>query len=427
MTRSSRSLLSGNILTFALVDMMGNFARTAVFPYASLYILALDGRPATIGFISFISLSTGLFVLPVAGYITDRTNRVRLLAISGFLSSLFLVLIVAAPNWQVVALASFLVGLVVFQFPAYASLVADSLAPGDRARGIGVMNMVSNLLAIFAPFIAGIIIERFSTNLGMRILYGMMLVVYLLGSVIQLRFLREPSGENRDGISLKSILQAVRKSYAGIPELLAVMSAPLWALAGVVLLSFLANGVSSAFWVVYATEEIGLSPSQWGLILLVEGIVRMAAFVPAGWIADRWGRTRTLIASLLVSLLVLPLFIVLKSFTAVLMIRVILAACFGLALPASTALMADLIPRLQRGQLMAAIGQGGIMLYPAGGGVGGPSLGYLFIPPVMLASLSGGYLYELNPAYPWIFAFVLMLLAVALAARFIRDPGEAEV
>lgn len=427
MTRSSRSLLSGNILTFALVDMMGNFARTAVFPYASLYILALDGSPATIGFISFISLSTGLFMLPVAGYITDRVNRVRLLAISGFLGSLFLALNVLAPSWQVVALASFLVGSVVFQFPAYASLVADSLAPGDRGRGIGMMNMVSSSLAIFAPFIAGLILERYSTNLGMRILYGMMLVVYLLGSLIQLRFLREPSPEGRDGISLKSIFGALRQSYAAIPGLLQAMSGPLRALAGVVLLSFLANGVSSAFWVVYATEEIGLSPSQWGLILLVEGLVRMAAFVPAGWIADHWGRTRTLVASLLISLLVLPLFVVLKSFAAVLCIRVIIAVCFGLALPASTALMADLTPRRQRGQLMAAIGQGGIMLHPAGGGVGGPALGYLFIPPVMLASLSGGYLYELNPIYPWFLASLLTLLAIFLAVRYIRDPGDAEV
>ena len=427
MSRSIRSLLSGNILTFALVDMMGNFVRSAVFPYASLYILALGGSPAAIGFISFISLSMGLLMLPVAGYITDRTDRVRLLAVSGFLSSLFLVPIVLAPNWQMVAVASFLTGSVVFQFPAYASLVADSLLPGDRGRGIGLMNMVSNSLAIFAPFFAGIILERYTTNLGMRMLYGMMLGFYLLGSVIQLRFLRDPTAENRNGISLKSILLALRKSYAAIPGLLAGMPASLRGLAGVVLLSFLVNGVSSAFWVVYATEEIGLSPTRWGIILLVEGVVRMATFVPAGWIADRWGRTRTLVASLVIALGVLPAFVLAHSFGAVLWIRIAAAASFALALPASTALMADLTPRRQRGQLMAAIGQGGIMLNPAGGGVGGPALGYLFIPPVMVASLSGGYLYELNPAYPWILAAVLTLAAILLALRSIHDPGEAEV
>ena len=426
MSNNSLRLLRGNILVFALVDMMGNFVRTLVFPYASLYILALGGSPSAIGLVNFIGLSTGLFILPVAGYITDRFNRVRLLAISGFLSSLFLLPIVTASRWQVVAVASFLTGTVVFQFPAYASLVADSLKSGDRGRGIGAMNMISNSLAIFAPFIAGIIIERYSANLGLRILYSCMLIVYMLGSFIQLRYLREPSPEGRDGLSFKLIFGSLRQSYLGIPALLRVLPISLKVLAVVVLLSFMVNGLSSAFWVVYATEEIGLSPSQWGMILLVEGIVRMVSFMPAGWVADRWGRSRTLVVSLLFSMIALPMFVVLKSFLVVLLVRVISAAAFGLALPASTALMADLTPRRQRGQLMAAIGQGGVMLIPAGGGVGGPSLGYLFILPVMLASLSGGYLYELNPIYPWIFASLITLVSIILAVRFIRDPGQAE-
>ena len=89
--------------------------------------------------------------------------------------------------------------------------------------------------------------------------------------------------------------------------------------------------------------------------------------------------------------------------------------------------MADLIPRFLRGQMMAASGQGGIMIGPAGGGAGGPALGYLFIPPVMVASLAGGYLYTLNPAYPWLFSLVTTLLSLMLTFFFIRDPQEAEV
>jgi MFS family permease len=426
MQRSALSLLSGNILIFALVDMLGNFVRSAVFPYASLYILTLGGNPVQIGFVNFIALSTGLFMLPVAGFITDRANRVHLLAVSGFLSTLFLAPIVAAPSWQVVAVASFLFGSVVFQFPAYASLVADSLKPGDRGRGLGLMNMLSNSLAIFAPFIAGIIIEAYSANLGMRILYGLMMGVYLVGAVVQLRYLKEPSPEVHAGFSWSAMVAALDRVYKGIPSLLRGIPAPARALAGVVLLSFLANGVSASFWVVYATEHIGLSPAQWGVILLVEGVARMFSFLPAGWIADRWGRTRALVASLVISLVVVPLFMVVKSFIAILLIRVVIAVAFGLALPACMALMADLTPRRQRGELMAAIGQGGIMLHPAGGGIGGPALGYLFIPPVMLASLAGGYLYEWDPVFPWIFASFATLLSIFLVARYIRDPKTAE-
>jgi hypothetical protein len=74
---------------------------------------------------------------------------------------------------------------------------------------------------------------------------------------------------------------------------------------------------------------------------------------------------------------------------------------------------------------MAALGQGGIMP-GAVGAPGGPSVGYLIIPPLMVASLAGGYLYTLNPASPWIVSTAVGLLALLLSLFFIRDPERAE-
>jgi MFS transporter, DHA1 family, quinolone resistance protein len=419
--------LTGNIRVLALTDMLGNFARNAVFPYASLYILALGGNAAQIGFVNFIALSTGLLMLPVAGFITDRADRVRLLAFSGFLSSLFLGLVVVAPTWQLVAVAFFLYGSVVFQFPAYASLVADSLAPGDRGRGLGLMNTVSSSISILAPYLAGLIIEYYTADLGMRLLYAGMLIIYLASALIQLRFLKEDNPEGHGKVTLAGLVEALTRAYARIPGLLGLMPTPLKALAWVVLLSFLANAAAGPFWVVYATEQIGLTPAQWGLILLVQSVAGLLGFLPSGWIADHWGRTRTLLASLVISLVAVPLFVLAHSFLAALAIRVALSLAFVLALPAGMALMADLTPRRQRGEIMAAIGQGGIMLAPPGGGVGGPALGYLFIPPVMLASLAGGWLYTLHPAYPWVFSTLVTLISIVLVLIYLRDPHEAEV
>jgi MFS family permease len=419
-------VLRGNILVLALTDMLGNFARSMVFPYASLYILALGGDATKIGFVSLLGLLAGVIVLPVAGFIADHSDRIKVLVLSGFLSSFFLLWIVFAGNWKAVAIASLLFGLVVFQFPAYASLVADSLSPADRGRGIGFMNTVSNSIAIIAPFIAGMVIEKYTANLGMRILYGCMFTIYLLSALIQSRYLRESSPASRSPLKLAALTQALGQAYASIPTLLRQMSTPLRALAGVILLSFLANGVATAFWVLYATEEIGLSASQWGLILLVEKVVGIFAFMGSGILVDRWGRKTFLLAALVISLVCLPVFILIKSFTAVLLVRIGIAVAFTLAITASTALMADLVPRHLRGKMMAAIGQGGMMIGPAGGGVGGPALGYLFIPPVMVASLAGGYLYTFNPAYPWIFSFGVTVLAILIVLRFIQDPKDAE-
>ncbi len=425
--RRNLGILRGNILVFSLTDMLGNFARGLVFPFASLYILALGGDAVKISIANSLGLIAGLFVLPLAGFITDHADRVKLLVLAGFLGSLFLILMILAPNWLMVAVASLLFGIIVFQFPAYASLIADSLAPGDRGRGIGFMNTISSSLAIIAPFLAGLVIEKYSANLGMRILYATMLVIYLFSTMIQARFLRENSSAPREPLKLPALTQALGKSYKSIPALLKQMSPPLQALAWVILLSFLANGVASAFWVVYATEEIGLSAPEWGLILLVEAIVKLFAFMVAGVLVDRWGRKNVLLTALLISLFTIPLFVILKSFIAIMLIRAATAVAFALAIPASTALMADLVPRSLRGKMMAAIGQGGMMIGPAGGGAGGPALGYLFIPPVMVASLAGGYLYMLNPIYPWIFSLATTVLSIILTVLYIKDAHSAEV
>jgi MFS family permease len=148
--------------------------------------------------------------------------------------------------------------------------------------------------------------------------------------------------------------------------------------------------------------------------------------MPAGVLVDRWGRTTTLIAALVISTVAMPLFVVLHGFIAILLVRVVHAVAFVLAIPACMALMADFVPRATRGQMMAAIGQGGIML-GAVGSPGGPAVGYMIIPAIMATSLGSGYLYSLNPAYPWIFATITGVLAIALTVGYIRDPQQAEV
>ena len=417
--------VTGNLRVLTVTDLLGNFSRRLVFPYASLYILALGGSATQIGLIAFLSQVAGLFLLPVAGHITDRADRIRLLVLAGFLSTAFLALNVIAPNWQMIGLATLLTGLVVFQFPAYASLVADALVRGGRGQGIGVTNTVSNSLAIVAPYLAGLVVVRWGDNLGIRVLYGIMVVLYLAQTLIQMRFLREPSGAPRESLRLQAMLDALGQAYRGIPALVRQMPAALRALALVIMLSFITQSLVGPFWVVYAVDRAGLSAAQWGLILLVESVVGVALFIPAGMLVDRWGRTTTLVTALVLSTLATPLFVILSGFAAVLLVRGVLAVAFVLGLASCVALMADLVPRASRGQVMAAIGMGGIQLGSVGN-PGGPAVGYLIIPPVMLAGLAGGFLYALNPVVPWIVATGTGLLAVVLAVAFVRDPGDPE-
>lgn len=417
----------GNIIVFSVTGLLGNFARSMVFPYASLYIMALDGDAKTIGLVNFLRPLSGLILFPIAGYLADRKSRIKMIVLSNYLSVAFILMYVLAPRWEVVAFAALLQGTAVVGFPPRSALIADSLSPEDRGRGIATMSTISSILSVFAPYLAGVMVDIYGPNTGVRMLYGVMMFLYFSAALIHFRFLKETVSDTGERITVYSLASILRTAYSDMPTLLKQLPRSAKALAGVIVLSFMANGVASPFWVVYATERIGLSPSRWGLILLCEAALRIIMFIPGGYLVDHWGRTASLFSALLLSLASVLLFVFTSNFTGVLCVRFIIGIASAISIPSSTALMADMIPRKIRAQVMSVLGQGGFMIGAAGGGTGGPGVGVLVTIPLMMASLAGGYLYAQNPVYPWVFVLIVTIVSIVLTALFIRDMKRAEI
>jgi len=421
------SFMRGNILVLTLTQVLGRFFRSMVMPYASLYILALGGEPAQIGLINSLRPLAGLIMFPISGYLTDRTGRVRLIAMAGYFSGATMLLYVLAPSWEWIALAALLQGFMTLQFPPTSAIIADSLEPSSRGTGIATMNTVASTLAIFSPYIAGTIIEIYGAAFGMRILYSLLAAAIIISATINLRYLKETSTIESEKVSLSDITKIFKEVYSSVPSMLAELPRSVTALGVVLILLFMCNGVASPFWVVYAVERIGLSSVEWGLILLVEAALKTLLYIPAGMIVDRYGRTRSLLASLLLTLVSIPFFVYSTRFVEVLLIRMAVAVATVFFIPASSALMADTVPRESRGRVMSAFGRGSVLIGAAGGGTGGPGMGFFITIPVMIASVVGGILYSANPAYPWFFVLVSTAAAIIMTALFIRDPTKAEV
>ncbi|TEU12873.1 MFS transporter, partial [Candidatus Bathyarchaeota archaeon] len=249
----------------------------------------------------------------------------------------------------------------------------------------------------------------------------------LVSATINLRYLKETSTKEGEKVSLSDVTKIFKEVYGGIPSMLAELPRSVKALGVVLILLFMCNGVASPFWVVYAVERIGLSSVEWGLILLVEAALKTLLYIPAGMIVDRYGRTRSLLASLFLTLVSIPFFVYSTRFIEILLIRMAVAVATVFFIPASSALMADIVPRESRGRVMSAFGRGSVLIGAAGGGTGGPGMGFFITIPVMIASVVGGILYSANPAYPWFFVLVSTAAAIIMTALFIRDPTKAEV
>ena len=425
--RESLAFMRGNILVLSITRILGMFARGMTFPYASLYILALGGQPEQIGLVNSLAPLAGLLVFPIGGYLADNMGRVKLIGWSGVFSAAVFLIYMFAPSWHWLALGALLGGLMVIQFPPTSAIIADSLNPRDRGRGIAVMNAIASGPAMFAPFVAGWLLDLIGVDVGMRYLYGVLMLAIIIAALINLRFLKESAAPAQRSFRWSYIPLALKDAYGGLPQMLKSFSRPLRALTAVIILGFVANAIAGPFWVVYAKEEIGLSSAQWGSILLIETALRNAMYIPAGMVVDRCGRTKCMLGAQLLALLSVPLFVYATGFWFVLCLRVVAAVANAFFMPASAALLADCVPRAMRGRVMSAIGRGTVMIGASSGGTGGPGLGYIVTVPLMIASFTAGYLYAANPAYPWYVAFVAMLISVLVSAFFLRDPSEAHV
>jgi len=419
--------MRGNVLVLSISGALGMFCRSMVFPYAPLFILSLGGQPAEIGFIYALGPLGGLVIFPIAGYLADHTSRAKLIAFTGYFSSAILLLIIFAQSWRWVALARLLQGFAVLQFPASSAIIADSLSPQSRGRGIATMTTLSGVLAILAPYAAGVLLDSYGVDAGMRVLYAIMAVAYAVSATINLLFIKETMRPETERVEISRLSVIFKNAYTGIPALLGRFPRTLRALAVIIILGFMANGVASPFWVVYAKNQIGLSSAQWGLVLLMESALGNVVRIPAGFLSDRYGRTRFILTALLLCGACIPLFVFAKTLAHVMAIRCLVAVTMAFFGPSCGALLADTIPRDIRGRVMAAIGRGSVMIGAASGGTGGPGVGFLTIIPLGVASLAGGLLYEWNSPSPWFFVLVVSAIALVLTAVFVRDPKKAEI
>jgi len=423
--RKRLEFMSGNMRILTVTQILGNFFRRMIFPYGSLFILAVGGEPAQVGIINSLRPLAGLLIFPISGYLTDRTGRVKLIALANYLSALTMLLNVFAPSWEWIAMAALLQGFMVFQFPPSSAILADSLDPSNRGVGIATMNALANGVAMFSPYIAGMVLVFFGDSSGMRVLYAFMALSHIVNATLILLYLKETVEVEKTETKFNA-LTVLREAYAGIPDLLGSLPRSVKALGLVVGLGFMANGISSPFWVIYVTGEIGLTNIEWGLILLFESVFRTVLTIPSGMLADRYSKSKTLLVAMLLSVFSLPSLIFARTFNQVLLIRLGVGLVGALSFPSGTALMADLVPQELRGRVMSAIGRGGVLVGATGGGTGGPGMGYLFTIPVMAASLVGGILYSMNVSYPWICLLATSLVQLVCVVLFIRDPKKAE-
>jgi FSR family fosmidomycin resistance protein-like MFS transporter len=223
------------------------------------------------------------FTQPVFGHMSDGGGRTRWMAWSGVaLSGIAAAALALAPNLAAVAIALLVGGLgTALYHPVSAALVAGSVPQRSRGQWMSVYISAGNFGLPIGPFVIGVIIA----TLGLDGSWLIAIPAIAL-AILVLRFGPHLPRRTVAPLPLRAVLRANRRMLAGLVSVSATRS---WA-----------SSLVTSFLPVYAVSRGAtiVDASQLLTLFLLSG-----AFggLFGGWLADRIGRDRVIITSLLVA------------------------------------------------------------------------------------------------------------------------------
>jgi FSR family fosmidomycin resistance protein-like MFS transporter len=291
------------------------------------------------------------FTQPVFGHLADRGGRMRWMAWSGVaLSGLTAAALVIAPSLAVVAIALLLGGFgTALYHPVSAALVAGSVPQRTRARWMSVYISAGNFGLPIGPFVLGAIIATVGLDAG-----WVVAIPALVLAVLVWRIGPHLPARTAAPLTLRTVLRTNRRMLAG---LISVSATRAWATA-----------LLSTFLPLYAVER-GASIVDASRLLTLYLLSGAIGGLFGGWLADRVGRDRVIVASLLAAapfcvLLALqegvgPVFIVATAVSGMLVNGsfVVLAVRGQESMPGSLGMVSGLM-------LGLSIGLGGLAVAP---------------------------------------------------------------
>lgn len=410
--------MRGNLLVFTMGDLLRQFSMFITFPYFSLYVAALGGNMIDIGIVNGLRPLLGLFIYPIAGYISDRYSRVKIASITVFIGAILWGSLGLAPDWRWVALGNFLLGTLTFYFPAANSLMADSLPPDKRGLGFSLWLVIPRAAGIFSPFIGGYLITVWGVETAMRVLFALTFVISTLIAVMNYKYLSEPERLTVQE-DKRTLSQVIVESYRDIFDIIKGFPSNLRAYALMLALGFMFNNMVSSYWVIYAIDVMGLTELNWGIVLLVSSLVNVILLVPGGMLVDRVGATRVMKISLTVAAIPTILFPVFHELNMLIIIIAVISIANSFLMSAAPSYMAQAVPTERRGRVMSAIGQGMLFVNLMGGGGGGPGMGALLTIPSIIGAVLGGFIYNYNPTHLWTFLGASMLINAVICHLYL--------
>ena len=323
---------------------LDRLAYQTVFPYLSIYIVALGASATQLGLLNSIGMVIAGVVAPFSGWFIDKTGpkRMYLLGI-GMLAVSYLTYGIAH-SWVIamIAMAAYWLGFSV-SIHSCATVCGNCLANKDRATGMMICETAAaGLLGMAGPMFGAWLVTSFGgANVdGIRPVFFLGLAITAVTFVFVLTQLSNTKWRITSGArpGMFRDLNQVLKEGHNLKRWLVI--------AGV---SQLPTAMVFPFSQLFANEFRGATPFILGAMVTGSALTSIAFAIPLGRLADRIGRKRVLYITM--PLFWLSNFLLVWSPNPVFLVMAgILQGFYYVGGPISAAMERELVPPEQMGR-----------------------------------------------------------------------------
>jgi len=421
--KSEFSFFKGNYLILIVSWVLMDFAGELPGTYYSDYVLQLGGNATALGVITLASMLALAAVQFPGGYLADTYGRRWLISTFTFGVAAAYIFHTLAPSWHYILMGELVRSLCLIYQPAINAMFADSLPSKKRGMGFSIINLIMSVSTTPAPAVALLLITKFGSIRGMRIAYGIVMILYLAAAAIRLKL--KETVKNAKMLSLKEALFSYPKALReGISVWRNVPSSTFFLFISSLIFRF-TFAMTGPFLLVYAfyVLQIGGAPdpalpsdvdpalqlarARWGYVNIILFISMIALSIPIGQIIDKIGRKKPLVFSGAITLPAILLFLY-GNYSTLFISVIIWGVGQLLGFSAFQALFADLVPRNLRGKVTGSMN----------------FFTYIFM---AIGGVTGGLLYDnISPQTPFLLMIFMSALATLIVFFGIHEPKLEE-
>lgn len=323
---------------------LDRLAYQMVFPYLSVYIVALGATVTQLGIVNSLGMIAAGLIGPLTGWFIDRTGPKKIYLVGIGLLGICYFTYAMAHNWLVTILAmvAYWLGFSV-SIHSCATVCGNSLPNEDRATGMMICETVAaGLLGMAGPMMGAWFVTRFGgiNASGIRPLFYFSLIITVSTFII---IWTQLSGKitKKKAAAKPNILRDLHEVMKGRHHL------KRWLVIASV--NQLPQAMVFPFSQVFAHEIKGADPFILGAMVTASALASIAFAIPLGRLADRVGRKRVLYITI-------PLFwlsnliLVWSPNSLCLLAAGMLQGFYFIGTPISSAMERELVPPEQMGR-----------------------------------------------------------------------------